>query len=401
MQQEELTMIKEVKQNIRIMKGFYLLTFFGLGSLFPLLSVYLSEVERLNGYQIGTIMSVGPIIMIFFQPIWGMAADKTNSPVKILAVTTFLAGIFGLGYLVFHQYIWFLIVAVFISVFQSAIIPVSDSISLKYSSKVGVNYGNIRLFGSLGFGIAVFIMGRLSEINPGVIFYAFFFTFTISTLLAFRLPSEKAVGNKKLLAGVKEILTYKKFILFLVVTFLIFGPNLANNVYFSLFVENSGGTYTAIGIAFLIAVLSEVPFMRVVGCWIKKLGLLQVAAIAGAVSLVRWLFYFSEPSLVLIYVSAVVQGLSVGLFIPAGLQYIRDITPAHITATAITIYSAIGNGFGNWFSTFIGGVIYERYSIFAVYLFFSIMAFMGVVLIFWLLKEEKQGQEASQVALRH
>ncbi|PLR76667.1 MFS transporter [Bacillus sp. V3-13] len=379
----------EVKKNILTLQGFYLLAFFAVGSLFPLLSVYLSETVGLNGFQIGTIMSVGPIIMIFFQPVWGLVSDKTNAPIKVLSFTTFLAGTFGLGYIFSSDYIWFFITATAIAVFQSAIIPVSDSISLKYTSKVRVNYGNVRLFGSLGFGIAVFIMGRLSEQNPAVIFYAFFLALALAALLAFRIPKEKASANKQLLSGVKEILTLKKFIIFLAITFLIFGPNLANNTYFGLFVEDSGGTYTGIGIAFLLAVLSEIPFMRAAGSWIEKFGLLHIAALAGFVSFFRWILYFFEPNLTLVYATAVIQGFSLGLFIPAGLQYVREITPVHITATAVTLYSAIGNGFGNWFSTFFGGIIYEHWNVYYVYFFFGILALIGVILNIWLIKEEK------------
>ncbi|MDI3312542.1 MAG: major facilitator superfamily domain-containing protein 6 [Thermoanaerobacterium sp.] len=382
-------MNNHVRRNILTLQGFYLLTFFGVGSLYPLLSVYLSETVGLNGYQIGTIMSVGPIIMIFFQPIWGMVSDSTNSPIKVLTLTTMLAGIFGLGYLFSEEYYVLILIAVFVAVFQSAIIPVSDSISLKYTSKVKVNYGNIRLFGSLGFGFAVFIMGRLSEHNPDVIFYSFFISLVVASLLGTQIPKEKGMRNKNLFSGIKEILTYKKYIVFLIITFLIFGPNLANNTYFGLFVEDSGGTYTGIGTAFLIAVLSEIPFMRAAGSWIQKIGILEVALIAGAGSLVRWILYFMQPSLTIVYITTVIQGFSIGLFIPAGLQYIRNITPVHITATAVTLYSAIGNGLGNWFSTFLGGFLYEEYNIYTVYLFFGIMAFIGVLLNIWLIKEEK------------
>lgn len=393
---------KKVKQNILTMKGFYLFTFFGVGSLFPLLSVYLSEVEGLKGYQIGTIMSIGPIMMIFFQPLWGMIADKTNSPVKILTGTTLLAGVLSLGYLLYHSYYWFVIIAVMVAMFQSAIIPISDSISLKYTNKIRVNYGSIRLFGSLGFGLAVFIMGRLSEINETVIFYSFFLALTLSSILSSRLPYEKNKGNQQpLLSGVKEIFTYKKFVIFLAITFMVFGPNLANNVYFGLFVEDRGGTYTGIGIAFLIAVLSEIPFMRVAGAWIHKLGILHIATIAGFISLIRWFFYFTEPSLPIVYITSVMQGFSVGLFIPAGLQYVRDITPTHMTATAITIYSAIGNGFGNWFSTFFGGVILEYAGIARVYLFFCALALIGVVLNIWLIKIEKKSSVHKQVLVKN
>lgn len=379
----------DVKRNIWTLQGFYLCVFFGIGALYPLLSVYLSQTVGLNGYQIGTIMSIGPIVMIFFQPLWGMASDITNSPIRILTVTTFLAGLAVLGYLFFESYSWLLVTAILVAIFQSSIIPISDSLSLKYTTKVKYNYGNVRLFGSLGFGIAVFILGRVSEINPQFIFYSFFIFLTFASIIALKIPKEKTSGPSNLLSGIKEILTYKKFIIFLAITFLIFGPNLANNTYFGLFVEDSGGTYTGIGIAFLVAVLSEVPFMRVAGSWIKKFGLLQVATIAGLVSLIRWIFYFTEPSLTFVYITAFIQGFSIGLFIPAGLQYIRDITPVHIMATAITLYSAIGNGLGNWFCTFVGGIIYEEFSIYGVYLFFAVLAFIGVFLNLWLIKEEK------------
>lgn len=390
-------MNKQIKSNILTMQGFYLLTFFAVGSLYPLLSVYLSEVEHLNGYQIGTIMSINPIIMIFFQPLWGMVSDKLNAPIKILTLTTLIAGIFAAGYLVFTGYYWIFFIAVCVAIFQSAIIPISDSLSIKYTSKVKVNYGNIRLFGSLGFGVAVFIMGRLSEWNPKIIFISFFASLLLASLLAFKMPSENVSKNQNLLSGVKEILVHKRFLIFLGITFLIFGPNLANNNYFGLFIENRGGTYTGIGIAFLIAVLSEIPFMKVAGSWIHRFGLLQIATLAGAVSLIRWLLYFTEPSLWLIYATAVIQGFSIGLFIPAGLQYIRDITPVHITATAITLYSAFGNGVGNWFCTFIGGIIYEEFNIYSLYLFFSALSIIGILLNLWLLREEK-GHRSSLTA---
>ncbi|MBP2239777.1 PPP family 3-phenylpropionic acid transporter [Cytobacillus eiseniae] len=390
-------MTKHIKKNLLTMQTFYLLTFFGTGSLYPLLSVYLSDVEKLNGYQIGIIMSISPIIMIFFQPMWGMLSDKFNNPIKILVCTTLLAGTFGLGYITFSGYYLLLIIAICVAIFQSAIIPVSDSLSIKYTAKVKVNYGNIRLFGSLGFGIAVFVMGRLSELNPKIIFIAFFISLLLGSIFASKMPSEKSSRNQNILSGVKEVLFHKKFLVFLVITFLVFGPNLANNTYFGLFIDGSGGTYTGIGIAFLLAVLSEIPFMKVAASWIRRMGLLQVATIAGVVSLIRWLLYFFEPDLWIIYSTSILQGFSIGLFIPAGLQYIRDITPIHITATAITLYSAIGNGLGNWFCTFIGGIIFEEFSIFAVYLFFSVLALVGVLLSIWLLKEEKSIQNAQAI----
>lgn len=389
----------ESNENILNMKGFYLLTFFGVGSISPLLSVYMSQVIDFSGYQIGTIMSIGPIMMIFFQPIWGMLSDRLNAPIRVLTTSTLMAALISLGYLYFQTYLGFFMIAVLVALFQSAIIPISDSVSLAYCSKVKINYGSIRLYGSLGFGLAVFVMGRLSEINEEVIFYSFFIALLVAAFLATRLPHEntKDSRNKRLLTGMREMLMYKKFLLFLGITFMIFGPNLANNVYFGLFVEKQGGSYTGIGIAFLVAVLSEIPFMRLAGRLIQRYGILPIVAIAGFVSLGRWLFYFTEPNLGMVYTSAFLQGASVGLFIPAGLQYVREITPVHMTATAITLYSAIGNGLGNWFSTFIGGMIYDHYFVHTIYLFFGLLTLVGVLMQIWLMRLEKKDQLQNEV----
>ncbi|MCA0987075.1 MFS transporter [Guptibacillus algicola] len=383
--------MQEGKKNILTLQGFYLLAFFGVGSLFPLLSVYLKQVENLNGSEIGMIMSLGPIFMIFFQPIWGMVCDYTQSPTRVLTLTALLTGIAGMGYLVFDGFYWFIVIAIIVAIFQSAIIPVSDSITLKYTSKVNYNYGNIRLFGSLGFGLAVFIMGKLSDsvFGPGVIFYAFLISLSLAAILAWRSPSERQTKKVDLKNGMKKLLVYRKFLLFLIVTFMIFGPNLSNNTYFGLFVEDSGGTYAGIGLAFMLAVLLEIPFMRLSGKWIQRYGLLAVVLFAGIASLLRWVLYFFEPSLTVIYATTIIQGFSLGLFIPAGLQYIKEIAPIDMEATAVTLYAAVGNGIGNWFCTFVGGYLYEFFNIFAVYLFFGGLSLIGVLLTAVLLKSER------------
>jgi len=386
---------KELQNNYITMKGFYFFTFLGTGSLFPLLGLYLSTVEHLNGYQIGTIMSLGPIIMIFFQPIWGLLCDYTQKPRIILSTTVLLTGISGLGYLIFNEFSFFIFVALLIGVFQSAIIPISDSISLSYTSKTNGNYGNIRLFGSLGFGVAVFIMGRLSGtfIGPTVIFYGFFISLCIASFLAYRMPQEVTSQKQDLIAGLKHLIQYKEFLIFLLIAFMIFAPNLANNSYFGIFVENTGGTLTGIGIAFFLAVSAEIPFMKIANQWINKLGILNIVVLAGTASMIRWFLYSLEPSLWIVYASTIIQGFSLGLFIPAGLQYIRKIAPLNMGTTAVTLYSAIGNGVGNWFYTFFGGVLYEKFSIYAVYFFFGVVSLLGILLTFVLIKLEKNIKE--------
>lgn len=386
------------KKSIYTLKGFYLFAFFGLGSLFPLLSVYLEKEQNLTGTQIGMILSVGPIVLIFFQPIWGFICDKTKTSTKVLTLAVILTGITGMGYLLFENLYLFILTAILIAVFQSAIIPVSDSITISYMDKVNYSYGNVRLFGSLGYGIAVFIMGKFSEsLGLNIIFYSFFLSLVIASIFAWLAPKEQNIETTNLKEGIHKLITYKKYLIFLLITFMIFSPNIANNNYFGLFIENRGGTYATIGIAFMIAVCMEIPFMRFSGLLIGKLGIMWVILLTGIASLFRWTLYFFEPSMTIIFLSTIIQGFSLGLFIPAALQYIREIAPTNTKASAITIYSAVGNGIGNCFCTLIGGFLYDTYGIFSIYLFFASLSCIGIVITTVLIAIEKKNVITNEV----
>ncbi|MGM0874967.1 MAG: MFS transporter [Bacillota bacterium] len=373
---------------------YYFFVFFGMGSLFPLLSVYLKDVIGLSGSQIGTIMSISPVVMILVQPIWGAISDLTQKPTYLLTGAILFTAIFGIIYSFLDSYSWIVVLAVLLAIMQSAVIPLSDNIAMNYVQKTKGHYGSLRLWGAVGFAIAVLIVGWLSDhTSLSVIFYVFSITLFVSCLFAWQLPKQSQSMRISLKEGFKELLNVPKYFVFLFIAFLVLGPILGNNSYFGILIAEVGGGLTGIGIAFLLAAGSEAPFMRIASKWISKLGMINILILATVVSSIRWFLYFMEPPLSIIYISTIAQGLSVGLFIPAAIQYVRDLAPEKVGASAISLYSAIGNGLGNWFCTFGGGLILEGFSVLHVYLFFGIMSSLGLIVLLWfkvaLVKKER------------
>jgi PPP family 3-phenylpropionic acid transporter len=376
---------------------FYFFVFFAFGALFPLLSVYLQEEIGLSGTEIGAIMSISPVVMLLAQPLWGMVTDYTRKPVFVLIIALWITAIIGFAYSLADEYRWLIVITVLLAAVQSAIVPISDSIALHHVQQAGGSYGSIRLWGSLGFAVAVLAGGWLSDRFAFImIFYLFSFMLILAAFLAWRFPKLSQTMNEGTLRGVRQLLAIPRFLLLLLATFLIFGPILANNSYFGIFIKQLGGTLTGIGLAFLLAAGSEAPFMKMTDGLIRRFGLIPLFIFATVVSGLRWLLYFCEPPLVFVYMTTVVQGFSVGLSIPVALQYVREIAPKHVQATAVSLYSAAGNGLGAWFCTFIGGYLLDRYHIGAVYLFFSVCTFIGMlslIAIHWLNKKNRSAGE--------
>jgi MFS transporter, PPP family, 3-phenylpropionic acid transporter len=154
---------------------------------------------------------------------------------------------------------------------------------------------------------------------------------------------------------------------------------MANNVFYGFLFESIGGTLADVGVSFLISVGSEVPFMRMTGKLIDKLGIIYVLILASFVSTVQYFcFYFQ------LYVLNIAQGFSIGIIIPASFQYVQEHTPSSLQTTAMGIFSGVGFGLGNLFFTLIGGILLDFTNIHSVYLLFSIVSFLGMFIFIYL-----------------
>lgn len=382
----------------RFFQLFYVLAFFGFGSLFPLLSVYLENEQGLDHTQIGLIVATIPIVTIFIQPIWGMISDITRRPRLLLFIAVLMASAMSLLYTQMDTFLTLFLGIVAIALFQSAVVPLSDSLSLHFVQQYDKEYGNIRLWGAVGFAVAVFIVGRVTDITQDLtwVFYAFSFGLVLSAFALSAFPKKGQHVGVSFRSGFKTLVKQKTFLLFLLSNFLIFGPVLANNYYFGTFILTVGGTLSGVGIAFLLAAGSEAPFMNLSQKVINKMGVIPVMMLCALVSGARWLFYFFEPSAMLVYSTTIVQGISVGLYIPAALLFVRQTAPKDVQATAVGLYSAVGNGMGNAFFTFIGGVLLDRWNVYGMYGFFAFMTMIGLIIIVLVRAEVNQTVYSAQ-----
>lgn len=377
------------KSMIYIFMSYYFCLFFAIGSLGPLLSSYFKTVLDLSTSQIGLLMSLTPIVAIFSQPLWGMISDYTQNPKKMLLIAQISTIAIALLYSTITSFGMLLFIVIALSLTQSALIPLSDSIALNYVQKIGGNYGYIRLFGSVGFAIAVLFAGRLAEMySLSIIFYIFTFLILVGLCITFFLPkSLPTIQRESILKGLPVLLSKKNFLLFLIFAFVVFGPIAANNTYFGLYIQSIGGTLTGVGIAFLISAGSEAPFMSIAKKLVFKYGIYNILTLAAIVSALRWFIYFTNPPLFIVFLTCLSQGLTVGLFIPAALQYTRDQAPESLKATAVTIYTGLGLGLGEWFCTFICGFLSEAYSLKAIYVLFGVLSLIGVGIMQYIKKD--------------
>lgn len=145
--------------------------------LFPLFSIYLSR--SFTSEQIGILMALIPVSMIFFQPLWGKLANRYGIQ-AILVLALSLSAVSAIGLLFVKTFIQYFIVLSVYSVFVVSVPPLIDTLTLSIAGK---QFGNIRLWGSVGYGLAVFFSGTFKSYILGYWSFILHIFFLILTMV--------------------------------------------------------------------------------------------------------------------------------------------------------------------------------------------------------------------------
>ncbi|WJQ80707.1 MFS transporter [Brevibacillus brevis] len=360
----------------------YLFIYYGFGAFAPLITQYYESIH-LTGTQIGLISAVAPIVSIVAQPMWGMICDRYQIRKTVLILTLIITGLTGLLFTGVSTFVYVFLLYILLSFFQSAVVPISDSLALGYAKGHGIQFGDIRLWGAIGFALAAFITGLLVEQwGPHFLFYSFCLAFLIAILFLRKVPEEVTEASRfrvSMLAGIRDLARIPRFALFLISSFCMMGSVNANNIWFSLFYQDIGGTIAGIGLAFLLFAGSEAPFMKLAGYIVRRWGLELTLLLSAVFCAMRWFWYSSAPSTTAVITMFFVQGISVGFYLATAAQFVRENTPASLQVTALAIFFSVGGGLGSMFCNLVAGWIKDSFSVLAIYLFFGIITTIGII----------------------
>src|SRR5215207_741553 len=134
--------------------GFYFFYFAYLGTFAPFFSLYLESVG-LTPFDIGVVMSLPQVTRIIAPHLWSWLADRSAAPVRVVRLTG-LAG--TLVFISIFAGVQFALIAATIfamTFFWSAALPLMEATTLSHLGDETSRYGPVRVWGSVGFIVAV------------------------------------------------------------------------------------------------------------------------------------------------------------------------------------------------------------------------------------------------------
>jgi MFS transporter, PPP family, 3-phenylpropionic acid transporter len=341
-------------------KLFYFLFFAAAACLIPFLSLYY-ESHGLTGRQIGTLIGLVPVVTLLSAPLWGALADITQN-----ARLSLLLAIGGswLAVLLMSRFTTFsgLLPAVLLyAFFLSPIVPLIDNTVLAGLGERKADYGKLRLWGGVGWGVAAALLGPVLQ-RAGLqwTFYGFLLFMAATLVVVWQMPAIKAPAEQKYGAGLRLLLASPAFLLLLAVAF-IYGISLTVMLnYLFLHLEQMGASRTMMALSLTVATASEIPLWFASAWLLRRWGVRWMMAVALLVTAVRAFGYAVMWTPWLVLPISLLHGPSFALMWSAAVALADRVAPPGLRATAQAFLGAATMGLGAAVGALGGGILYDE-----------------------------------------
>ena len=239
--------------------------------------------------QIGVLMSLVQAMRIVGPNLWGWVADHTQQRVVVLRVTALCGSVAFIGMFFGHTFAWFVVLMLVLNLFTSALTPISEALMLAGMKGDLTSYGRMRMWGSIGFIVAVMIASYGLEwfgveAFPWIMFGMLLCVVGASTQLREEPRTEAVVVRVPLAA----VLRKPEVIAFFLSTAMMVAAHTSLYVFYSLYLERLGYSKPVIGAMWSIGVIAEIVFFYFQASVFRSISPRSVILFAFAVAVARF-----------------------------------------------------------------------------------------------------------------
>lgn len=369
-----------IKFRIKVMN---FLQFFIWGAWLITIGGYWFQNRGWSGTEFGIIFSTMGIASLFMPAIAGIIADRWVNAEKLLGIFHLLGAIVLFMLPEVNNPSDFFWVMLLNMIFYMP--TISLSITVAYSAlnnanlDVVKNYPPIRVYGTIGFIVAMWTVSLLKIETSSAQFYIASGASLVLGLFSFTLPKCEIIKNVKTKSfvetlGLKAFTLFKdsKMALFFVFSMLLGASLQLTNMYGDTFLHDFAKvpeykdllTIKYPAIIMSISQMSETLFILAIPFFLRRFGIKKVMLISMGAWVLRFaLFGYGNPAemLWMIILSNIIYGMAFDFFNISGSLYVETQTDSSIRASAQGVFMMMTNGFGAIFGSWTSGLLIDNF----------------------------------------
>ncbi|WP_124947582.1 MFS transporter [Sulfurirhabdus autotrophica] len=376
------------------LSGFYFFYFAFVGAMAPFWGLYLKSLE-FNAFQIGVLMSLLQVMRIFAPNIWSWIADRHGKRVLIVQIAAMASMASYIGVFFGTSFLWLFIVMSLMSFFWSASLPLVEATTLSHLGKKTDQYGKIRLWGSIGFILAVVGLGYLLDFMPiRFLLWAILGMMAGLVLFSRYIPEAQMIAHETDHLSVWHIIKKPEVFILIAACFLMAAAHGPYYTFYSIYLVDNGYSKSSVGWLWALGVICEIA----VFIWMPKLfrifTLQQILLFSFAMAVLRFLLIaWGVKWLGVILFAQILHAASFGSYHASAVALIHHHFKGKHQSKGQGIYNSVAFGAGGTLGGLYSGYSWDSLGPNVTFTIASGFAFLAMVLLIW-----KVGLNDKQVA---
>jgi len=342
------------------LSGFYFFYFAALGALLPYWGLYLQSLG-FGAREIGELIAILMATKIIAPNIWGWIADHSGRRMVIVRVGSLLSVAAFCGVFLGVSYWWMASVICLFSFFWNATLPQFEAATMSHLGDSTHRYSSIRLWGSVGFIIAVAAAGPLLEAQGidllPVVLVVLFAAIWCSSLVV----PEHAAGHLPLdHEPLRNVLRRPAVVALLLICFLVQVSHGPYYTFYTIYLDEYGYSRSVIGQLWALGVVAEIGAFLVMHRLFPRFGVRWLMLLALALTTVRWLLvaWWVESPIVMVF-AQLLHAFSFGVYHAVAISLIHKYFVGRHQGKGQALYSSLSFGAGGAIGSLYSGYTWE------------------------------------------
>jgi PPP family 3-phenylpropionic acid transporter len=347
---------------------FFAALFIAYGVVVPYFPVWL-HARGLTPVEISIITASPLFLRVMFTPCVGLFADRIGNYRLVIVTLAWSALTLVLALSVLSGFWAILAVGVAFLLCNGTMLPLIETVAVTGVRTAGLDYGRMRLWGSITFIVTNFAGGVLIEaLGGGAGIWLIASAAAIAVCAAHLLPGPAASAPRQAKAPTHwrlsfpmRLLTTPTFLLFLAAVGCIHGAHATFYTFGALHWQAEGLSAVWVGTLWAIGVIAEVIVFALSAPVVRRFGPAQLIAAGAGASVLRWTAMAFDPPLALLVPLQVLDALTYGATHLGAILFITRAVPHKGMGSAQAFYAVMAAGLVLGLVGLASGALYARW----------------------------------------
>jgi len=363
------------------LSAYYFFHFGALGALMPYWGPFLSA-QGLREETIGILLAALLGTKIVAPYVWGWLADHSGQRMGVIRAGALGAFLMFALLLADTSLLLLVVVMLGFGFFWNAILPQFEAATLTHLDRADHRYSLVRVWGSIGFIIAVIGVGEALETQAISELPVYVLLFLAGTVVAVALAPESgrtSASDRK--QSVRKVLFDRKVFPLFAIFFLMEASHGPYYAFFSLFLEDNGYSPSLVGRLWATGVIAEVGVFLLMPRMLMRFGARQLLLFSLGAATLRWLLtaLFIDKLPVILFAQTL-HLASFGIYHAIAVYYVHRIFTGRLQGRGQALYSSFGFGAGGAAGSLVSGFIWTAFQPAAIFISAALMTAVAFML---------------------